>query len=71
MVLGCKGGGVGAGIRLDIPPCHGLKVHFGMVLGCNGDGEKRNSNPDLFFDLDARNKAAQAKQAKSNQHKPI
>jgi hypothetical protein len=36
-------------------------------------GEKRNSSPDLFFDLDARNKAAQAKQTKqinTSQYKP-
>jgi hypothetical protein len=33
-------------------------------------GKKRNSSPDLFFDLDARNKAAQAKQTKQI-NKPI
>jgi hypothetical protein len=59
VVLGCKGGGVekkkvpiffsGAGIRLDIPPCHGLKIYFGMVLGCNGDGGKKEFKSGFVF----------------------
>ena len=40
---------LGAGIRLDIPPCHGLKVHFGMVLGCNGDGGKKEFKSGFVF----------------------
>ena len=27
--------------RQDIPPCQGLKVHFGVVLGCKGGGGKK------------------------------
>ena len=37
--------------RPDIPPCQGLKVYFGVVLGCKGGGgERKNiSGPESLF----------------------
>ena len=59
--------------RPGIPPCQGLKVYFGVVLGCKGGGgeEKNCLGPEKFFrGLGARNKAAQARQAKTSQGQP-
>ena len=40
---------LGVGIRLDIPLCHGLKIYFGMVLGYNGDGGKKEFKSEFVF----------------------
>ena len=51
----------------DILPWQGLKVHFGV--GCTGGGGKESTfrSRKFVFDLGARNKAAQARQAKTSQ----
>ena len=54
-------------------PCQGLKVFFGVVLGCKGGGgEEKNSKApkDFFQGLGARKKAAQAGQTNASQGQP-
>ena len=53
-----------------------LPIHFGVVLGCKGGGgRKKQLGPEKFFQAQAaaqafRDKAAQARQAKTSQEKP-
>jgi hypothetical protein len=48
-----------------------LKGYFGVVLGCKGSGRKKKTflgaERFFWFNLGARKKAAQARQAKTNQ----
>ena len=70
----CSGAGIpnrAIGHRPDIPPWQGLKVHFGVVLGCKGGGGKKKTfrSRKFVFDVGARNRAAQTNQDKPKQAK--
>jgi len=54
--------------RPDIPPCQGLKVYFGVVLGCKGGGRRKNfSGPEKFFQTQA---SQTGSTGKTSQDKP-